>query len=1042
MKGIWLILLTLIPLITQAQETISYEQLKASRPTSQYTIKEWNMDSGLPNNAIMDIEQTEEGYLWLATYNGLTRFDGIEFEVFNRSNSPEFVTNSISALVVDDNNDLWVGTNGGGLLKYHQGEFTRYPADSINGSIITGLTRGADGAIWIGTRRGLVKFENGNFRKIDLEALAEINITSMHYDDQLDRLWVGSNARGVFVLDEAGVVNFSRKHGLKSNFIYSVFVDSRNQVWVGTDRGVALIVSSGIQTFENEANAPQSYTNSFLEDAQGNIWLGSKDGLLRYNQGFEKVERDFEVSHHVIQSLFLDEEMNIWAGTYRVGLSRINQSKFVLLGESEGLPNEVINVTYADVGKHWIGTDAGLICMEDGQMTPFSLDTYGSGNRIRDIYRDSKSRLWVCTYGGLIQFDSGKVVNRLTTEDGLCSNNTRRIVEDSQGNLWIGTANGLSLFQDGVFTTFTSDSGLEDDFIMSLYVDHTDRLWVGTNGGGSYVMEDGRFVKIMSQEASNDIVFNFVEDDNQGLWISTNRGVIYFKDSTEYTISVQHGLQSNNVFQVIHEKPGDVWFASDRGVMRANFQDLTNLIRGRTEKLNATRVFDRSDGLRTGQITPASITGKTSAGEIWFCTLKGVAVLDSEDIPTNTRKANTLISNIITDNNEYRPRQTIELPAGNRTLEIHYTGLSFSAPEKVGYRFRMINFDEYWVNAGVRRVAYYTNLPPGEYEFEVMAANNDGLWSEEPARFTVVQAAYFYQETWFYILLGITLIAFGAFLYYLRARGLSRRNYQLARMVQERTRDIQYQNEEIIVQKEELKQLNTVKDKLLSVISHDLRGPIAAVSGLLGLLKSGHLNYHELIAQSNRLNNEVHNLTYLLDNLLNWSKTQMQGIKLNNETTQLHNLVEQNLQTARPVSEQKKISVYNKIPEDCYVHADVNFLSLVIRNLVMNALKFTHEKGEITITCESHEDQVMIAVTDNGVGMSQEELEKLFNDESHYSKLGTAREAGTGIGLLLCKEFIQLDGGDIWAESEEGKGSSFKFLVKKGSPQPVEDNLS
>ena len=321
-----------------------------------------------------------------------------------------------------------------------------------------------------------------------------------------------------------------------------------------------------------------------------------------------------------------------------------------------------------------------------------------------------------------------------------------------------------------------------------------------------------------------------------------------------------------------------------------------------------------------------------------------------------------------------------------------------------------------------------------------MAANNDGFWSESPTSIKLFQQAYFYQETWFYVVIGVLLIAFGAFLYYLRAIGLNRRNFQLARMVQERTRDIQYQNEEIILQKEELKQLNTVKDKLLSVISHDLRGPISAVSGLLGLLKSGHLNYHELIAQSNKLNTEVHNLTYLLDNLLNWSKTQMQGIKLDCQRVSLNDLVEQNLTMVRPISEQKKISIFNRVQADCEVYTDVNFLSLVIRNLLMNALKFTHERGEISISSEYHEDNVVVSVNDNGIGLTQEDLGKLFNTESHYSKMGTANEAGTGIGLLLCKEFIELDGGKIWAESERGVGSSFKIRLKRGKPESVEVN--
>ena len=1037
MKPFLLSITFLVNLLLSAQELIQFDQIMAKRPISQYTIREWNMDNGLPNNAIMDVVQTSDGYLWLATFNGLVRFDGLEFSVFNGSTTTEFTTNSISALVVDDKDQLWIGTNGGGLLKYQAGSFTRFDLDSIRGSIITSMVQGTNGEIWIGTRYGLIAYKNGSFARVDDPILQQINITSLDYDDR-QRLWIGTTTQGLYVIDTNGSTNISTQHGLPSNWVYAVFLDSKGNTWVGTDRGLAMVDENGVHTFESFEVSPKTYTNDFLEDKAGNIWMASKEGLFRFNESFEKVDENFEVGHHVVQSLFQDREENLWAGTFRVGLSRINQSKFILLGGMEGLPNEVINVTYLDGDKYWIGTDAGLICMKDGQIHIFKIDNYSAGNRIRDIYRDSRGRLWLCTYNGLVQFEDGEVVRKYTKGDGLSSNSARRIVEDQQGNLWIGTANGLNRMRDDTIEIFSAASGLRDNFIMSLFVDASGTLWVGTNGGGSYNLKGDRFQRVLSPRASNDIVFNFTQDQDLAIWVSTNRGVTYVADSVEFDLSIKHGLISNNVFQVILENQEVLWFASDRGVMRVGKEQIEALINGDTTIITDTRIFDRSDGLRTGQITPASISSLSKAGEIWFSTLKGVAILNSRNIPTNELRANVLVTHVITDLGEAGTSKEIILPPGNRRLDFYYTGISFSAPEKIRFRYQLENFDQYWIDAGNRRTAYYTNLPPGVYDFKVMAANNDGLWSEMPATFQLVQEAYFYQEDWFYMALGAFLIALGAFLYYLRARGLNRRNYQLARLVQERTKDIQYQNEEIVFQKEELRQLNTVKDKLLSVISHDLRGPIAAVSGLLGLLKSGHLNYHELIGQSNKLYNEVQNLTYLLDNLLSWSKTQMQGIKLNCESFPLRDVVEQNLKTVNHISEQKKISVFNKIPKDCMVYTDVNFLSLVVRNLVINALKFTHEKGEISISSKTIGDQVQVSVTDTGVGMSEDELKKLFNTESHYSKMGTANEAGTGIGLLLCKEFIELEGGKIWAESKQGEGSSFNFLLKRKQTEPVQ----
>jgi ligand-binding sensor domain-containing protein/signal transduction histidine kinase len=1018
------------------QELFSLEEVDAVRPISQYAIKQWNMNNGLPNNAIMDIQKTSEGFMWLATFNGLTRFDGLEFKVFNRSNTPELITNTISSLAVDHQDNLWIGTNGGGLVKYHKGKFELFESDSIDSSIITALEQGGQNDLWVGTRSGLVKLENQTISKVNTGELRDANITALFYDYK-QRLWVGTASRGLYLLDNNSTMNLGLRHGLQSNFIRAVFVDSKDNVWVGSDRGVAIINADGIQPMDSVEGAPTTFTNRFLEDIHGNIWLASSDGLRRYNQKFEHVDPSQDVGHHIVQSLFQDEETNIWAGTYRMGLHRLNQSKFLLIGKSEGLSNEVINVTYADDSMCWAGTDAGLICLNEGKINTFSLGRTSSGNRVRDILRDSQGRFWVCTYNGLVQFDNGKVIKKYTVKDGLVSNNTRRIVEDKDGNLWVGTANGLSLYKDGQFLSYGAASGLIDQFIMSIYVGQDNVLWVGTNGGGTYRLINGKFQKALSKDAAQDVVFNITQDDEEATWLSTNRGIIYLKDTLEFNILPQHGLIGNNVFQVLFKEPGQVWIASDHGIMRASKEEILRLIEGEINELSETRSFDRSDGLRTGQITPASLTGSTNEGEMWFCTLEGMAILQSSNIPINEIRANILVTKVLSDISEHPIDESAVLPAGNQRLEFHYAGLSYFAPEKVQYKYKLENFDQNWVNAGSRRAAFYTNIPPGDYQFKVMASNNDGLWSEFPATVSITQRAYFYQTLWFYLMSGILLIAFGAFLYYLRAVGLRRRNYQLARMVQERTRSIQNQNEAIILQKEELNQLNTVKDKLLSVISHDLRGPIAAVSGLLGLLKSGHLNYQELITQSSKLNNEVHSLTYLLDNLLSWSKSQMQGINLNVGTIQLVKVVDECLKATSPISEQKRISVFNNVPANCYVQTDINLVNLAIRNLVMNALKFTHEQGEIDITAEDQDDQVLISVNDNGVGMTPDELSKLFNAESHYSKMGTANEAGTGIGLLLCKEFIELDGGKIWAVSQEGKGSSFKFLLKKGAPETV-----
>ena len=1016
--------------VLQAQEVEPFQNFLQGQPLTQFLVDSWDNEDGLPTNAVLDIAKTSEGYMWLATFNGLVRFDGVEFKVFDKSNTPEFKTNNLSTLLVDSQDRLWIGTNGGGLMRMQGDQFHYFDTDSlIRTPMITVMEEGEDGIIWIGTRSGLAFVKNDTLSRLSTGPLSYPMISSMDMDE-IGRLWVGTTTNGLFVYDGEQTLQFGTQEGLPSDFVRATFSDSQNRIWIGTDRGAALINESGIFNLDSLPNSPTVFTNAFFEDEHGHIWMGCNDGLRRYKQEFELLTSRQGLSHDIVQSLMQDDEGNIWVGTYRGGLNRLKKGKFLNISRPEGISNEVINVTYEDGDKVWIGSDNGLTCLSEGKLETFNIGRRTAGNRIRDIYRDSKSRLWLCTYRGLVQFEDGQIVRRYTTADGLSSNNTRRIVEDQEGALWVGTAFGLNRLKDGKIEIFNRESGLGDLFVMSLFVDNSGKLWVGTDGGGVYYLEQERFKRALSTDAINDIIFNIFQDYDGSYWFSSNRGVIYLLDTLEFTINKQHGLISNNIFQTMLDDKGQLWFTSDRGLMRTTLSEVRNLVKGQQTVLKETRIFDRADGMRSAQVTAASKSATTRNGKLFIATLNGITIVDSRQVPINEVLPKTALTEIYRDDLRIPIDETITLEAGVRRLEFHYTGLSFYAPEKVKFKYRLENFDEDWVIAGDRRTAYYTNLPPGDYVFKVQAANNDGIWNTKPAYVRINQQAYFYQTTWFYVLLALALVGFGAFLYYLRALEIKRRNVVLQQVVAERTLDIRNQNKAITTQREELQQLNLVKDKLLSVISHDLRGPIAAVAGLLGLLKSGHLNYKELMTQSSSLNNEVHGLTYLLDNLLSWSKSQMQGFNLNREEVPLSQVVEENLRVIVPMSDHKELNISNEIPKDLMVYTDRILLSMVIRNLMMNAIKFTHKKGEIKLTCKQEGDTVTVCVQDNGVGISKEDLKRLFDTQNHYSKMGTANEAGTGIGLLLCKEFLELDGGRIWAESEPGKGSVFKFTLQ------------
>ena len=1015
--------------------------LDSKASIGQYAIDIWTTEHGLPNNAIMDVAKSPDGFIWLATFNGLVRFDGLEFTVFDRNNTDAFKTNNLADLFIAADSSLWIGTNGGGLVKYHNNVFQHIDTDSLIGSnTITSLSENRKGTLWFGTKNGLGKIEDQVISAVQNPLINHANIYTMYVDTE-DLLWVGTTLEGLFRYDGQNMQRITTEQGLNSNSIRSIFQDREGHLWIGMDQGVNKINLSGVKLEDSILQNVRGFVNAILPDAAGDIWLGTSLGLFKNGNTLEKITTKEGLSHNIIQSLMYDDEDNLWLGTYRGGLNRLKPSKFLWMGVYEGLPHEVINVTYQDNEITWIGTDNGLVKLSEGKSEIINLGRRNN-NRIRDIMRDSRNRLWVCTYGGLVHLENDKIKKRYTTGDGLVSNSVRRIAESIDSSIWVATASGLSKFEHGNWKTYGQGAGLIDPFIMSLLVSSTNEFWVGTDGGGMYRFTGDSFNPVNDGNGYiGDIIFSIDEDDKGALWIGTNTGLIRYQNGNSTLINRQDGLISNSVFQTFEDHSSHLWIYTDKGVMRLPKEQVMEQMDGKTSMLENAIVFDESDGMQTSQITPASISSQSPNGYIWIPTIKGVAIIDGDNIPVNEVAAIPKILSISGDNNIDYPLTDFVLPAGNLRLEINYTGLSYYAPEDVRFKYKLESFDEEWIDVGDRRVAFYTNLSPGKYQFLVAASNDDGLWNDAYASVVFKKEAFFYQEKWFYAIIGLALFFLGGLVYFWRVRELRKRNQYLTTQVTQRTLDIQKQNDAISRQSEKLGQLNSVKDKLFSVISHDLRGPIAALGGVLGLMNSGQMTEEELDIHLAKLDTEINGLTNLIDNLLSWAKSQMHGISPDPEDIHLVDLLNENLSIYVSIAEVKGIAISQSVSPKHHVYSDRNMLNLVIRNLLMNAIKFTPKGGQIKVSSKLMNDQVEITVEDNGIGMSDEEVKSLFNVKSAYTKMGTSKETGTGLGLLLCKEFVERNHGNIWVETNPGSGSKFKFRLKSGNiPDQVDVN--
>lgn len=1030
-------ILSLSVIELQAQNEIL--GLSPDKVLTQYNLDYWDIDKGMPSNTVLDNVLSADGFMWCATFDGLVKFDGVKFQIFNERTHSSFKRNGVLSLFESDDHGsdnpvLWIGSNGGGLIKMENDKFVVFQDDTIQQSnIITDIEQDKDGLLWLATRKGISQFKDGVFfHDPRFNSLANSAILSLMIDSQ-NRIWVGTLGEGLYVYDKGKLHQYNAQSGIGDSSVRSLFEDKEGNILIGTNAGLVIYKNDKFSDFEIPGNKSAFFVNDMLEDPFGALWVATDIGLIKSYQG--KIDLLNETNGLVdsnMQSLAFDNEGSLWMGSYRRGIFRLKDGKFKNYGVREGLLNEIINIVYQDKDQIWIGTDYGLSKLENGEITSFSLGEGYQKNKVRDILRDSNDNLWICTYDGLVRFENGKIAKRYYKKDGLSSNNLRVIKEDSNGNIWIGTGKGLNKFKDGKFTIYGREQGLKNEFIMSLFEDSNNRFWVGTDGGGIHVLEDEKLKSFnITNGLTSNVIFQITEDKNQQLWIGTNGGITRFDGTNFFALTYVHGLYSNSVFQIIIDENEDFWLMTNKGVQQLKMEDIQQVIEGTKPTFSEIKTYNQSEGMRSSVVTGASIGCLSCSGEILVPTFKGLTIINPREIRVNNVKPPVLITEVQLNYNAVLLSDEISIPAGKESLEIHYTGLSLYAPDEVQFQYKLEGFDTDWVRAGNRRVAYYTNLPPGDFTFRVKAANNDGIWNELGTTIGIFKAAHFYQSKWFYVLSLLGLLLFGVVIYYQRTRHLKFKNEELTELVEVRTIDIRKQNDEITQQKEELKRLNAIKDKLFSIVSHDLRGPINSFSGILRLLSSGSITNEETTSLTTSLEEDLNRLKNLLDNLLNWAKTQMQGIKSDQVSFHLSSVVNENMALFEKEAAKKQIQLVNKIEENTNVKADAEMTKLVLRNLINNAIKFTPEKGEILIQAKNSGEFVEIWVVDNGVGIPEEIVGKLFSKDYHYSKLGTSKEDGSGLGLLLCREFIEENGGKIWVESKESVGSAFKFTLKK-----------
>lgn len=753
--------------------------LETAAPDSPaYSRRVWQSADGLPEDFAQALARTPDGYLWIGTSGGLVRFDGVRFVVFNRENQPAFRDDSFYSLLVTKDGALWGGTEGGGLVRYRGGSFRVFgAAEGLTNGFVRVIFEDRDRNLWVGTDNGLFRMRQEALTRVDGQGgVPRINVHSICQDRQ-GRLLVGG--WGLLILSGPDAAYYTSGESLADNSIRTIRQTSDSAVWIGTISGLRRLAHGvGGDPFKTPKILSGVNISVLLEDRRGQLWVGTYgQGLMRFQGGRPaRLSAPSSLPHNNVLSLFDDGEDDIWVGT-QGGLLRLSPSAASTVTTADGAPQS-INTIYPDPrGTLFVTALNGRLYQVSGQtLVPVRLPASVSGLPVRNVFRDSRGTLWMGTDGrGIVRFD-GAGVARYTMKQGLVNDFVRAFCEDRDGSIWIGTDGGLSRWRAGRFQNFNTETGLAYGSIRLLFLDRRGSLWVGTDGGLSRFQGGAFIADPLLERLRGQKIWSIHEDSGGGLWIGTHGAGLFLLKGGELTqFSIRQGLPSNKIHFIAEDARANLWMSSPSGILSVSRRDLEALA-GDSSRQLAVRVYGTSEGLSTNQmnggVQPAGAV--TPTGELWFPSTKG-AVRLRPDAPNPGSAPPVLIEQALADDRDAPVSTGLRLGPGRGKLELHYTAIRLGSPERLRFRYWMEGFDHGWTEAGQRRVAYYTNLPAGDYRFHVAAYEMNDPRRAAERILSIQWRPHFYQTAWFLALCALVAAtaAWGA--YRLHVRNLRQR---------------------------------------------------------------------------------------------------------------------------------------------------------------------------------------------------------------------------------------------------------------------------